>query len=145
MTRALPMTGIEGQGEQAGRLRDRRILRTVALLGLVGGVVGVVLSLLEQQGRHGFTLPAWVAVLGVAVLVIGTTAGTLLYFRQVDEVELHANYWSANVTLYAYIIGYGSWYILWKAALVPEPSHRLIYIATFVVMIASYGWKKFRP
>jgi hypothetical protein len=140
-----PMPQREGPGIRAGRLRQRRIMATVALLGLVGGVVGAVLSLMEMQARDGVTLPAWVGVLGAAVLIVGTVAGSILFFREVDEVELHANYWSATVSIYFYIIGYASWYMLWKAALVPEPSHQIIFVSTFAVMLASYFWKKLRP
>jgi hypothetical protein len=145
MTKTGATTRIEGAGERAGRLRRRRIVVTMALLGLVGGVTGLLISLMQFQARHGGAIPAWVAVAGVAVLIIGTSWGSIVFFRQVDELERQTNYWAGNVSLYFYMLAYAGWYLLWKAAVVPEPSHEAMFAATFVMMGLSYAWKKFNP
>jgi hypothetical protein len=36
------------------------------------------------------------------------------------------------------------WYLLWKGQLVPEPSHQIIFVAFYIVMLAAYLIRKFR-
>jgi hypothetical protein len=94
--------------------------------------------------NHG-VLPAAMAI-GLAILLtLGAGGGTWYFLRSVDEVERRDNYVAATIALNFYLIVYANWYFLWKGAVVPEPGHEILFIATMIVMSIAYFWKKLRP
>jgi len=131
----------EGPGERAEKSRSNRFWGLMGGFMLLGGVIGAALVLLERDGG----LPGWAAIGIVVLLVVGLGGGSWYFYRRIDEVERSANLWGAAVALHFYLIGYASWYFLWKGALVPEPDHEALYIATLIVMTLAYLWKKVRP
>jgi hypothetical protein len=37
------------------------------------------------------------------------------------------------------------WFVLWRGALVPEPSHQILFLVTMIAALVTYLWKKLRP
>jgi hypothetical protein len=140
MNRKAPMT--EGPGERAEKSRSKWFWGLMAGFMLLGGVVGAGLVVMEHN--HG-VLPAAMAI-GLAILLtLGAGGGTWYFLRSVDEVERRDNYVAGTIALNFYLIVYANWYFLWKGAVVPEPGHEILFIATMIVMSIAYFWKKLRP
>lgn len=131
-----------GPGERAERLRSIRFWGLMAGFMLLGGLIGAGMVVME---RNSGLLPAALAIAIVVVLTIGVGGGTWYFLRSVDEVERRDNYVASTIALNFYLIAYANWYFLWKGAVVREPAHETIFIATMVVMAAAYFWKKLRP
>ncbi len=136
-----------GPGEAAARIRRNRIAGTTALLMAAGGVIGLLTVLGQHDIRDGLsgTLHPAAAIAAAAILVVSIVYGSWRYFRTVDEVERRDNYLANSIGLYFYMLGYAGWYLLWRGQLVPEPSHELLFGATFTVTMIAYFWKKLRP
>ncbi|NYT40913.1 hypothetical protein HZY97_09115 [Sphingomonas sp. R-74633] len=132
----------EGPGERAEKSRSNRFWGLMAGFMLLGGVIGAGMVVMEHnQG----VLPAAVAIGIVVLLTLGIGGGTWWFLRSVDEVERRDNYLASTIALNFYLIAYANWYFLWKGAVVPEPDHEALFIATMIVMAAAYFWKKLRP
>ena len=131
----------DGPGERAEKSRSNRFWSLMSGFMLLGGVIGAALALLDHNG----SLPAWVAIGIVVLLIVGLGGGSWYFYRDIDEVERRDNLWGAAVALHFYVIAYPCWYFLWKGALAPEPDHQALYIATLIVMTIAYLWKKIRP
>ncbi|MDG2535651.1 hypothetical protein P6144_18460 [Sphingomonas sp. HITSZ_GF] len=129
-------------GERAEKSRSNRFWGLMAGFMLLGGMIGAALVVMEKSEG---ALPAALAI-GIALVVTTAIGGGTWYFlRSVDEVERLDNYVAGTVALNFYLIVYANWYFLWKGAVVPEPRHETLFIATMIVMAAAYFWKKLRP
>ncbi len=136
------MPRVEGAGIVAGRKRRRRIVAIAAVLAVIGGLGGFAVGFFDHPDS---AVPAPVAVAGAVLITAALTMGSVLYFRAVDELERSANYWSSTIGLYAYILAYLDWFLLWRAGMVGEPSHAILFAFTVLVSASAYLWRKFRP
>ena len=134
----------QGKGERAEKTRSRRFWGTLIVLFVAGGIIGGIHGFLTR-GNWETMLPAGWAIFMAGTWLISVTAGTWYFFRSIDELEMRDNLWSGTVAVYFYCITYPTWYFLWKGALVPEPSHELLFLGTMFVMAAAYIGKKIQP
>ncbi|MEP9358250.1 hypothetical protein [Sphingomonas sp. KR3-1] len=132
----------EGPGERAEKARNNRFWALMAGFMLLGGLTGAALVVMQHNSGM---LPAAVAIAIAVLLTFGVGGGTWYFLRSVDEVERRDNYVAGTIALNFYIIAYANWYFLWKGAVVREPDHEILFIATMVVMSVAYFWKKLRP
>lgn len=136
-----------GPGEAAERARRRRRLRIFGALFAAGLPVGFFAALLEQGGGKGFmqgTLPPWFAVLGSVVMLVAVGVGTWLRHRGMDELDRRDNLVAGAMGGNVVIGGYPLWFLLWKGGLVGPPDALWLFVATFLVSIATYGILKYR-
>lgn len=138
--RGMGMT--EGQGERAERSRSLRFWGIMAGFTLLGSIGGAAMIVME---RSGGAMSTALAIGMVALGTVGVGAGAWWFLRDIDEVERRDNYVSCTIALNFYLILYVDWYFLWKGAVVREPDHEILFIATMIVMAGVYFWKKIRP
>ena len=135
--------GHEGPGERAEKARKRRFSLMIAGFLIVGGIIGAVLTAVGPYGPGA--IPPAIAVASAALLGVAILFGNWLFYRDIDEVEMHANLWASAWAVNFYALVYSTWYILWKGGLIIEPGHEIIFVATLVVMSVAYLWKKAWP
>lgn len=141
-----PRDTLPDAGIRADRARQRRIYLIMGTLAGAGFVVGFFSSMFEREGG-GFLEgigPVW-AVAASIILVVSVIVGTIVYFRQVDELERRNNYWANATGCNAVLIGYPVWYLLWRGGLVSEPTHESVFVVLIAATTLAYLWKKFRP
>ena len=145
MARAMT-DGANGSGAAAeARRRRRRILLVLGFAvagGVAGGLMGGALGDTGSLARG--TVPAWVAITSAAMFVVLLAVGALVVGREFDEVEVHHRRAAAKTALYGYVLVYIPWYLLWRGALLPEPSHEMLFGLLYVLMLGGYFWNKFR-
>lgn len=132
-----------GEGERAAQARSRKFWSIVTALFLAGGVIGAFHAVMTDGNMAG-DLPGGAAIAIAAIWAISLTVGSWYFFRSIDELELHDNLWAGTFSLYFYCIAYPVWFVLWKGGLTLEPMHEVMFIATMIVMCASYLWMKVR-
>ncbi|MDY7523028.1 hypothetical protein [Sphingomonas sp. 10B4] len=136
-----------GPGEAADRTRSRRTFITFAVLSVLGGAVGFTAALIEPHEATlttGGSLPAWFAILAALLLIGAVTAGSLVYYRTIDELQRLDNYWAATMGANVLLMAYPVWLILWKGGLVPAPDAMTLYLAVLVSTGLAYAWRKLR-
>lgn len=136
-----------GPGEAASRAKARRTTLNFTILALLGGAVGFTAALVEQSDAPisaGGTMPSWFAILAAAVMVVAVLAGSVLYHRNMDELQRLDNYWAATMGANVFLLGYPVWLILWKGGLVPAPDAMMLYLGVFATMMVAYFWRKVR-
>lgn len=144
----IPMTQNDlGPGEAADRARSRRTFITFAVLSLLGGALGFTAALFEPHEATlttGGSLPAWFAIVAALLLVGAVTAGSIIYYRTMDELQRLDNYWAATMGANVLLMAYPVWLILWKGGLVPAPDAMTLYLAVLVSTGLAYAWRKLR-
>jgi len=132
----------------AATARERRNRNVLIVCGALGGVMGLMLSLIGPTPFSTFSndpLPAWLAVTLAAVVALLIPALSLYWHRHVvDEQEAAAYSKGALLGLYVFWIGAPAWWLLWRGGLAPAPDGVLIYFATVVVAGAVWMWAKYR-
>jgi hypothetical protein len=135
-----------GEGERLQRTQMRRhiaVKGTLFTLGLGSGVyLGYTLV------RTGLDLnapwPPTIAILIAVLYVVAVLGGSLILDKSIDEVERHRGYKAVAAAGAAYMLVYPVWFLLWKAALVVEPIHWLLFIGFWLLLIASAVYYRFR-
>ena len=146
MIMANPADLPKGAGEAALKARRRRIFVIIGTLAASGFVLGFLSAHFEREdGEFLEGIPAAWAIIASLVFLLTCTVGTWRYFKAVDEFERRDNSWAMMMAFNVYLVGYPIWFLLWKGGLVPEPSHEIIFVVLYFVLMAAYGWKKFRP
>lgn len=142
LVRAYRRTG-RGVGERREAARMRQIWLLYAAIGIV---VFMAMRLIQRPLYHPDTaaLSPGVALGVAAAYLIVTVVGSLLYFRRIDELARHNNYWSNTVGTYAIVCAYPAWYLLWRGGFVGEPSHEAMFIILCLTISAAYLWRKAR-
>ncbi len=140
------MTDDRGVGERQERAKRNRTWTYYAALALAGGVVGFVFAQYETDGAvwADGTIPPTVAVGLALVTAVAIIGGCIFMKRRMDEVELQNNLYAGAAASIIVMTGYPVWYLLWKGQLVPEPSHRIMFAALYLVMVVTYLIRKFR-
>ncbi|BCA57408.1 hypothetical protein [Sphingomonas sp. HMP6] len=136
-----------GPGEAADRARSRRTAINFTILALLGGVVGFTAALVEQPDAPisaGGTIPAWFAILAATVFVVAVVAGSVAYYRNMDELQRLDNYWATTVGANVFLLAYPVWLVLWKGGLVPAPDAMILYLVVLATTMTAYFWRKLR-
>jgi heme A synthase len=87
--------------------------------------------------------PAVAILLSAAFVVVGFV-GTYFFRRTMDEHQILAQYKAAYLVLSLYVYAYPIWYLLWKAELVREPMHQIIFVAVIFASLAAAAINRFR-
>ena len=119
--------------------------------GLLGGIIGMVLTLSGASGPPGFAdvfsdgpLPLGLAVALVLTVGVLVPAISLYWHRHaVDEQEAAAYKNGALIALYVYMIGAPVWWFAWRGGFAPEPDGVIIYAVTVSVLGIIWIWKKY--
>jgi hypothetical protein len=85
--------------------------------------------------------------LGIIIALLwglGMTLIMILYLRNVDEQEMHANLWAGMYASNVLLIGMPVWQILWMAGFVPPVDIWTMYLMVAVVIAVTWAWLKFR-
>ncbi|WOF44832.1 hypothetical protein KNJ79_08080 [Sphingopyxis indica] len=130
--------------------RKRRYGLAIALLALIGGIVGAWFSvqLPHDQGpfeamRADAFSPAF--AIGASILwVVGLAAGMFFYHRAIDDHEQRAWLWAGLAGWYAFVFPAPAWWALHRAGIAPEPDVMLLFLVSLVVNSLVYLWLKFR-
>jgi peptidoglycan/LPS O-acetylase OafA/YrhL len=134
------------EGLAAATKRRNRISLILAGLMLLGGVIGFFSAMLgDKHGGFLEGIPASWAVIASLITVVGIGYGSWRYHLATDELDRRDTQWASTFALNIYIVGYAVWYLWWRGGLVREPMHEAIFVATMVVMMAAYGFKKIKP
>lgn len=135
-----------GVGERLSRTRRLWFWGTLAGLFVLSGVAGFVTGFTEP--REGWlpilkSMP-WLVYLGLGALVASFVAGSWLFFRQVDELEVADNLWASMLGLYVYAVLLPVWWALWTLDMASEPDQWAIYAATLIAAAVVYIYRKLR-
>jgi hypothetical protein len=135
-----------GEGERLQRSQMRRHIAVKGSLFVLGLGSGAYLG--YTLVRTGFDLdapwPPLIAVLIAVVYVVGVVGGSLMLEKSIDEVERDRSYKAVAAAGAAYMLVYPVWFLLWKAALVVEPIHWLLFIGFWLLLIGSAIYYRFR-
>jgi hypothetical protein len=135
-----------GPGEAAEARSRKRWLALLAGSLLLGGVSGILVSVATdgEPGSPDQPLPILVAVLLAAAWLVSMAYSVWYYETKVDELERNSNYFGYALGAGLLALVYPVWYLLWWAAVVPEPSHEGLMGLLLAGALAGYIWKKYR-
>ena len=128
-----------GEGERAQRARSRRHLIVKGTLFAIGAVSGGYLgySLASNDFDIAAPWPPQIAVTMAIVYVVALVGGSFALDKSMDELERHRTYKAVAVAGTAYMVVYPVWFLLWKASLVVEPVHWLLFVGFWLLLIGS--------
>jgi len=135
-----------GEGERA-ELSSRRQLMTVkGALFTVGLFSGAYLGYALASNDYDLNAqwPSGIAIALAAVYLIAMAAGSFLLRNRIDEVERLNTYKAVAFAGSAYMVVYPVWFLLWKAALLPEPVHWLLFAGFWLALIGAALFYRFR-
>ena len=135
-----------GEGERAQSALARRHYAVKGTLFAIGAVAGAYLGFSLARNEVDFAAP-WPPALTVALAIIYAVAvlgGSLALDKSMDELERHRAYKAVAVAGSAYIVVYPLWFLLWKASLVIEPIHWLLFAGFWLLLIGSAIYYRFR-
>ena len=134
-------------------LASPRVKRSRALLiasGLVGGVIGMMISMQEGDPRTGggffsdSPLPSSTAMAIMALIVIGVPALLWFWHRSIDEHEAEANRDGALMGIYTYSTVAPAWWIGWRGGVLPEVHGEAIFLLVMAVWGVTWLWRRYR-
>ncbi|WP_260484325.1 hypothetical protein [Sphingomicrobium flavum] len=140
------MTQTELTGEARLRSKTRRKWIITGALMVVGGVVGFTAARMEDIRNYDAAGP-WppeVALGILAAFLISLAVGTYFLNRELDDYEREVHRKSAAFAAGVVMIGYPVWFLLWKASLVVEPIHWVIFISAYVGLYLAMAYYKYR-
>lgn len=147
MTSSPEATMAEGDWQTRAQQRKRRINMVIGTLFSIGLLSGFLVGFFEDE-KAGLaspnSIPPWLAVVSAIVFVVATTFGSWKLMKVSDELERTINTKSTVLAGNTMLIGYPSWFILWKGGIVPEPDALWLFVACIVASAVGYGWYKFR-
>ena len=139
------MTDQNGLGERMGRVRRRRWWLSLAVITAAAVVAGIVADTIALRGRDLMsTISPLALVVLVAAIVLAFAYGCWLMTRALDEVELNDNLWGGIAGLYVYMLGFPSWWLLWKGGVTGEPNDWVVYLVSLSVASLVYGFRRVR-
>lgn len=132
-------------------VKEKKRRDILVLSGIAGGIIGVILSLQSATDKElGFyhtyyaPVPTLLALALAFFWVICMPIICYYYYKLADEQEIYATRIGTYYSLYIYMIGAPTWWILWRGGLVPEPNGVIIYFITIFSFGGIYLWKKHR-
>ncbi|MEO0590905.1 MAG: hypothetical protein AAFZ11_10140 [Pseudomonadota bacterium] len=138
-----------GPGEARMKARRRREIITYVFASLLGGGIGIILSVADQ-GDGSLFLGEWeemvldptIAVILATTLLLSLIALPLWAFTVTDELVLKRNLIGYTGGSMAVMGGVPAWAVLHAGGLAPEPTAQGAWaIGFFVTMIAfAFAW-----
>lgn len=126
-------------------------------LGLLGGAMGVVLSMssignMPDNGPASLSdifssgpLPLTVVIPFIFIwVVVMPVVAWFWHTRAIDEQEASAYRDGGYYAAYAFLILAPLWWMLWRGGFLPEPDGIAIYLIFSVIWSAIWFWKKYR-
>ena len=135
-----------GDGEKLHSARRRRfwmILGALAVLGFLGGGIGIIV-LETIDGREFSSSLITAAAIGVVILSVLFLYASWRFFADVDELELLDNLWGSLVGFYAYGVTFPAWWALHKLGSLPEPNDWVIFNIALLTALVAYFYRKWR-
>ena len=133
-------------GEERLKRRNRQKWIVTACLFASGAVLGF--AVMRAEDVMGFDFggpwPREVALAALALLTLSLTIGTIVQHRQFDDFERAVHTKAAAFAATVVLVGYPVWFLLWKAQLVPAPTHWGPPLVGLFALYAGYGWYRFR-
>jgi hypothetical protein len=139
--------------DRHGRLPRREKLnqRIMVFSALLGG--GIALALMASStAEYGdptvfaeAPIKPWVAIIVALIIGVGMPILSVYWhYRVIDEQEADAYRSGALIAIYTFWIGAPVWWLLWRGGLVPAPDGVIIYMATTIIALIIWFWKKYR-
>lgn len=134
-------------GKASPRVKRSRGLLIAA--GLVGGVIGMMISMQEDGAASGgglfsdSPLSSSVALAIMALIVIGVPALLWFWHRSIDEHEAEANRDGALMGIYAYSTVAPAWWIGWRGGVLPEVHGEAIFLLVMAVWGVTWMWRRY--
>jgi MFS family permease len=128
-----------GEGERLNRKRERQARAIKATLFGIGMLSGAWIGYFLASNDFALDAPWPPAIaIGLAVLYVAAILiGSMLLHKHIDEVERMRTYKAVTLAGTAYMIAYPVWFLLWKASLVAEPVHWILFIAFWALLIGA--------
>jgi uncharacterized protein len=133
-------------GERKLKAKRRRWWIIIAMLALAGFIPGFLLGYSEGEGLvdpQG-VWPAWIVILLAATFLIAVPIGSLLLYRQMDELERDIHRKAAAMAGGVLVIVYPVWWLLWMGALAPEPIHWVLFLIFYATILLSWLYYRLR-
>jgi hypothetical protein len=138
-------------GEARNRARQRRRWAFLIFAGLVGAVIGALLSGLEN-GEGNFlvgqietlTMPAWAAIAMAAAFFFALAVLPVWGFTQIDDYQMRHNLIGYAGGCIAAVAGYPIWAVLAMGGLVPHPTAFGIFVIAFAATMLTFLAVKLR-
>jgi hypothetical protein len=138
--------------------KREKLNRNIILgLGLMGGVMGVIMSTTIMGNIPDGEPASLAAMFGSGpiplsvvlpfVFVWGVIMPVIAWFwhtRAIDEQEASAYRDGGYYAAYAFVILTPLWWMLWRGGFLPEPDGIAIYLTFSVLWSAVWFWKKYR-
>lgn len=133
-------------GEQRERAKSRRKYTIIAVIFVVGMISGFLAARAEDWRNYDFSGP-WAPEVALGILaafLITVGVGTLFLRREMDDYEKMVNLKATAFAAGVVMIGYPVWFLLWKASLVIEPVHWVIFLAFYASLYPALLYYRFR-
>lgn len=137
--------------------REKLNRNILVSLGLLGGIMGVVLSMSstgDMPGNGPGSLSAIFSsgpiplsvVIAFVFIWVGIMPVVAWYWhtRAIDEQEASAYRDGGYYAAYAFLILAPLWWVLWRGGFLPEPDGVAIYLIFSLIWSAIWFWKKYR-
>lgn len=134
--------------------RQKRLQLSIWAAVLGGAVIGFAVGWFENIGPKddgpsvasflGNSLAPTIAVITAIVSLILIVVSTYYYHKNADEHEERAILWGSTIGAYATVTLGFIWTILYKGALLPEPSIIGIMGILCLFSLGPYLWLKYR-
>lgn len=140
-------TMVDQDWQMRARQRQRRINTVVGALFAVGLVSGFLVGIFEDDEAGllaANSIPPWLAVTSAIVFVVAIGFGSWKLMKVSDEHERVIHTKTTVVAGNVMLIGFPTWFILWKGGLVPEPDALWLFMASIIGSVIAFAWYKFR-
>lgn len=147
MMRTTEATMGEGDWQARALRRKRRINIVVGTLFCIGLLSGFLVGFFEDEQAgllSANSIPPWLAAISAIVFVVATTFGSWKLMQVSDELERTIHTKTTVMAGNAMLIGYPTWFILWKGGIVPEPDALWLFLIGIGSSVLAYAWYKLR-
>ncbi|MDM7967706.1 hypothetical protein [Blastomonas fulva] len=147
MTSSTEAIMAETDWQARARERKRRVNLVVGTLFCIGLLSGFLVGFFEDEKADllsANSIPPWLAVASAILFVVATTIGSWKLMQVSDELERTIHIKTTVVAGNVMLIGYPTWFILWKGGIVPEPDALWLFLAGFAASAIAYAWYKLR-
>lgn len=130
--------------------RQRRYRFALGFAAILGGILGVWMSIDQSAGAHSFesvfsgSLSAGFAIGASLFWVLGLAISLAIYHRAIDDHEERAWLWAGLAGWYAFIVPAPIWWVLHRADLAPPADAMLLFLFSMVVNAIVWLWLKYR-
>lgn len=115
-----------------------------------GGVLGAALSIVMIDVDDPFVLlgdgPLPALPIAIAIIAYLTIVPIISWrwWQNIDEHEADAYRFGALLAATLYLFVTPSWWFAWRAGLVSEPQHMLIFLGITLAWCAGWAWRRYR-